>query len=62
MGAQCEKCFGKKDGSDPYGDHSRLVNTGVKEIKPRTESIISDKAKIADFNQSGDDVKKLTEK
>ena len=60
MGAQCAQCFGKNKGADPYADLADSKKEGSP--KKHTDSIISEKDKISDFNQTGDDVKKLTEK
>jgi hypothetical protein len=45
MGANCAQCMGKNKGADPYGDLA-----DAKEEEKHKDSIISDSAKISDFN------------
>ena len=61
MGAQCAQCFGKNKGTDPYADLADSKK-GEEEQPKHKDSIISEKDKISDFNQTGDDVKRLSEK
>ena len=65
---QCLQCLRGQhnvEQADPFVNTSgreKLVKEEEKVVRPHTDSQISDKAKISDFNQHGDDVKKVSQK